>query len=58
MELLIHVLGVKFFVVVINYMILLFTVTINEIKVCDNWLNIEGSIQLKLTWSKVCSWKE
>lgn len=29
-------------------MILLFTVTINEIKVCDNWLNIEGSIQLKL----------
>lgn len=37
--------------VVINYMILLFTVTINEIKVCDNWLNIEGSIQLKLTWS-------
>lgn len=30
------------------------SVTINEIKVCDNWLNIEGSIQLKLemTWRK------
>lgn len=37
------------------------TVTVNEISVFDNRINIEGSIQLlkyKMTWSKVCSWNE